>query len=124
MSSPAFSVAEYLDDETSLVLGTTLFVGKEPPKPDACVTVYDTGGNNPIDNMETAVESRQPTVQIRIRATTYASGYALAETISQKMALLLGKEGIKEAAQRADILAIGNDENQRQLFTINFDLFL
>lgn len=124
MSSPAFAVAEYLDDVTSLVVGTTLFVGKEPPNPDACVTVYDTGGNNPIDNMETPVESRQPTIQVRVRNKTYSAAYAQAEDICSKMALLLGQHGIKQASQVADILPIGNDENARILLTINFELFI
>lgn len=124
MSSPAYAVAEYLADVTSLVIGTTLFVGKEPPKPDACVTVYDTGGNAPIDNMETPVESRLPTIQVRVRNKTYSAAYAQAEDICSKMALLLGQHGIKQASQVADILPIGNDENARILLTINFELFI
>jgi len=124
MSSPAYAVAEYLDDVTSLVIGTSLFVSNEPPKPDACVTVYDTGGNAPIDNMETPVESRQPTIQVRVRNKTYSAAYAQAEDICSKMALLLGQHGIKQASQVADILPIGNDENARILLTINFELFI
>jgi len=124
MSSPAYAVAEYLDDVTSLVIGTSLFVSNEPPKPDACVTVYDTGGKAPIDNMETPVESRQPTIQVRVRNKTYSAAYAQAEDICSKMALLLGQHGIKQASQVADILPIGNDENARILLTINFELFI
>ena len=124
MSSPAYAVAEYLDDVTSLVIGSSLFVSKEPPAPDSCVTVYDTGGRDPIGNLDTAVESRQPTIQIRIRDVTYTAAYAVAENICAKMALLLGQHGIKQAVQMADILPIGSDENRRTLLTINFDLFV
>lgn len=124
MSSPAFSVAEYLADVTSLVIGSSLFVSKEPPAPDSCVTVYDTGGRDPIGNMETPVESRLPTIQVRVRNKTYSAAYAQAEDICSKMALLLGQHGIKQASQVADILPIGNDENARILLTINFELFI
>jgi hypothetical protein len=103
-----------------LVFGTNLFIGTEPPEPDAAVTLYDTGGHDPdIQN-----DLYQPTLQVKGRGGNYLAAYA---TMRAVMAYLTAERNITVGGTRylafwpvGDINALGRDEKNRALFTLNF----
>lgn len=114
-SSPA-------DDIAASILagaGITAYVGTEPPEPDTCVTLYDTGGDG-----ELAYRGYEnPTVQVRVRSFDYAAGYALAVQIRD---MLVTERRIVTAEYVysgfwlvSDVAKIGRDDKNRELFTFN-----
>ncbi len=113
---------DMLEAESALGLtfGTDLFIGSEPPEPDQCVTIYDTGGQSP----DVHIEYRRPTAQVRVRSNAYRDGWVLANDILEA---LNGKHEETWNSTRyltiwtlSDVLYIGKDQNDRFLFTVNF----
>ena len=79
MNSPAVDIAQYISNSGSSYLGlelaTDLFVSKMPDSPDACVTLYDTGGIAPQSNYA----YYRPTVMAHMRGAQggYQAAYAV-----------------------------------------------
>lgn len=90
MLSTSEDIKDMLESESSLGLTfqTDLFVGREPSKPDNCVTIFDTPGYPPMLTLGNDSQYYYPSVQIRVRNRDYQDGYAL---ISSIVALLHGK---------------------------------
>ena len=63
-----------------LVFATNLFIGKEPPAPKNCVTIFDTSGIAP-DLGLTDQGYERPSIQVRVRNTSYIAGWNLIERI-------------------------------------------
>ncbi|MHA1809369.1 MAG: minor capsid protein [Candidatus Heimdallarchaeaceae archaeon] len=121
MNPPSQDFKDILVDASIGTFGTDIFIGKEPDSPNACVTLYDTGGfppqvNNKLD---------YPTVQVRIRGEVrgYQNAYAKAENIKDA---LHAQGNITQGSTKysiwcmSDILFIGYDDKDRPLFTVNF----
>ncbi len=66
-----------------LTLGTNLFLGFEPDTPDTSVTLYDTSGLQPDNTFgnDTAPVLENPSLQVRTRATTFATSESLSRDI-------------------------------------------
>ncbi|MGA1036649.1 MAG: minor capsid protein [Ilumatobacteraceae bacterium] len=74
-------VGAYLETEIgSLTLGTNLFLGRMPDDPDTCVTVYEYGGDAPVNTMGS--DAMPPVEQPRIQILVRASGYSTARTLA------------------------------------------
>ena len=123
MNSPAVDIANILASSAFSygVVGTDLFVSREPLEPVNCTTIYDTGGYEP----ESAdVVYDRPTIMARVRNSSYASGYAKAQAIKTALhkANQITEGGTRYIAlwAQSDILFIGYDDSNRALFTINF----
>jgi hypothetical protein len=86
MNASSVDVKDILiaDSTLGLVFATSLFVGKEPSKPDNCVTIFDTPGFPPLLGLETN-GYEYPSVQIRVRNTTYLNGWNLVEKIKASL---------------------------------------
>jgi hypothetical protein len=86
MNASSVDVKDMLVADTTLglVFANNLFVGKEPAKPDKCVTIYDTPGFPPMIGLETK-GYEFPSVQIRVRNTTYLEGWSLIEKIKNSL---------------------------------------
>ena len=69
----------------SLVFPTNLFVGFEPPKPDNCVVIFDSGAMPPDLTMDKAEIYEHPRLQIRIRNLDYEAGFNLAILIKDTL---------------------------------------
>jgi len=83
MTSPATDLATYMAaGGLGLTVGTDLFVAMQPTTVLDCVTVYDTGGFPPNQSYSGEVFIGRPTVQIRVRNSAFATGYALAVAIN------------------------------------------
>lgn len=99
-----------------------LSVARELEKPVNTVTVYDTGGDG-VDTDE--VDVYRPTIQVRVRAADYLEGHRKARNVVSLLNRVgnISMDGGSIAAITATsgINAIGEDDNRRFLFTVNFD---
>jgi len=82
MNPPSVDIKDILVAHGSLGLtfDTDLFVGKEPTKPDDCVTIFDTPGFPPDKFHDQSVNYNRPSIQIRVR-NNYLTGWALVNDI-------------------------------------------
>ena len=64
-----------------LAFASTLFIGKEPVSPDDCVTIFDTPGEPPDTFYSNDAVYNRPSIQIRVRNTSYLSGWAIINNI-------------------------------------------
>ena len=84
MNASSVDIADIIasDSALALTLGTTLFVGKEPTKPDNIVTVIDTPGFPPQLTLAGQGENYYyPSVQIRVRNRDYRTGWQIIQDI-------------------------------------------
>ena len=125
MPSSAEDVAEYLEDQgigtRGAASGWAIFIGKEPSSPNNTITVYDTGGA-----MGNPDQLYDPTIQIRIRGHDYSGTYAKAVEIRDDLVVntdrVVGDWHYAGFFLISDIAKIDTDENNRDVFTINFRL--
>lgn len=117
MNSPAFDIASFLRTES---VETVIYVNEEPASPNNCVTVYDTGGADPM--VVDTVYS--PTIQVRVRNLSSPAAYAKQYQIRD--ILVAGKNEIINSTDyvavwlQGDIISIGRDENNRFILTSNY----
>lgn len=122
MNSPAYDIAQMISSISSMpAFGTGVYVGREPDTPDNTITVFDTGGFEPL------VTSfyEKPTVQVRVRNKSYSIGYQLLDEIKQSLhGSYTNEEGglIYAILVMADITGLGYDTNGRALLVLNFAL--
>jgi len=127
MSDPATDIAALIEELNLGTLGTDLFVNEEPGKPDATITVFDSGGVSP-DLTFDGENIYYPTVMVRVRGRTdkQAITYDLAESIRDALHGLYQTtvDGTVYLLVQAsgDIVRVGRDENNRPMFTVNFRL--
>jgi len=110
-----------------LTFATNLFIGREPTKPNNCVTIFDTPGFPPQLTLDAAGRDYYyPSVQIRVRNTSYADGWALANNI---MVSLHGRVYETSGGTLYTTVYCSSgpalldwDENNRARFIVNFNL--
>lgn len=119
--STSQDIANYLAAHAVGTFGTDIFIGREPPQPDSCVTIYDTGGLEPDTDDQILL---RPKFQIRVRNLTYEGGYAKQCAI-RDLLILVG--AIKTADSvfvgiwlDTDFIALGRDDKDRYLSTMNY----
>ena len=129
MTSPAKEIADYLDTQiTGLTSGTNLFIGSEPNAPADVVTVYDSGGFAPDQTMDGSYFVNRPTVQVRVRNTSYTTGRAEAETIRDTLREVvrqtLGSDyyGIFLSSDIVHLGKITTNAGLAHVWTLNFQL--
>ncbi len=119
--SPAQDIARFLHDAGHGVIGTSIFVGLEPPLPNTCITVYDTGGGD-ADTDE--VDIFTPSFQVRVRHPSYEAGHDLATDIRRTLLSLLKRTTNGRVyfgfAITADVAALMRDERERHVFVASY----
>jgi len=88
MNAASEDIKDILEAESSLglVYATDLFIGREPPKPKNCVTIYDAPGAPPLLTLEEEGEAYDyASVQVRVRNTKYSTGWELAKNIQNTL---------------------------------------
>lgn len=103
---------------------TPMYINKEPADPIECLTIYDTGGDpsNPKYILD------YPTIQIRSRAADYDTCF---QNIQECFEFLNGRPSETVNTTRftgimatTGLLSLGQDSNQKYLYTTNFRLFV
>jgi hypothetical protein len=129
MQAASIDIKDLLIDESSLGLAfaTNLFIGKEPSSPNNCVTIFDTASFPPMLTLDRNGNYEYPSVQIRIRNTSYQTAWDLANTIKD---LLHGSGQVtmENGTLYTSIICMSTptlldwDENNRARFIINFNI--
>jgi len=127
MNAGSIDIKDMLVAETdlALVFTTNLFIGREPAEPHNVVTIYDTNTSPPHTTFDGQVYNYD-TVQIRVRNKKYLDGYVLSQKI--KEALHARAQETWSGTLYSVILCtsgpamLGWDDNNRVLFSINFQL--
>ena len=133
-------VTTYLDAQSTALkklAGTTgnlskAFMGDAAPTPDTIVTLYETGGTDPIHVFTTGGQTRwyeQPTLQALSRSTSYQTARDNAEVVFTKLdglanTLLPTATGVFYLSIDAiqSPFSIGRDANNRHLVSVNFSI--
>lgn len=122
MNSPARDVVDYLLAQ-GLETGTwRIGWAREPQTPDSTVTIYDTGGGlaDPDCDMD------NPSIQVRVRENSYNAAYdkaiACRDALTAPNGVTINGTRYVGFWVQTDIAAIGYDENDRAILTINFNV--
>jgi len=121
-------ILDFLEDEGH-VSGSSGWVGvagDEPPSPDACITVRETGGPPPEQPPEGSSETMQDQVTFQVRGRGEKEGYELLRT---KMGDIygslhggdLGTDFLEVRATQGAPFYIGRDNSDRPLMTWNYE---
>jgi len=125
---PSKHVVNMLVSSLGYTFGTDIFIGAMPTEIGECAVVTDTGGVAPDLTFggSTAPLYERPTVQVLARAARYDTAYAKLENIKEVLHGRQGEvqEGVKYTVIEvsSDIARLGQDENSRWRFTLNFSL--
>ena len=68
-----------------LTFATNLFIGEEPITPKNCVTIFDTAGFAPQLTLTKGENYFYPSIQIRVRNTSYVTGWNLISDIKDSL---------------------------------------
>ena len=127
MNAPSVDIAAILEGSSSLGLtfNENLFVGREPSKPPNCVIIFDTPGLPPQLNL-TDQGYEHPSIQIRVRNSSYETGWALISEIKEILHGI-GQEIVGTVLYSAIYCAHGPflldwDDSSRARFVITFNL--
>jgi hypothetical protein len=74
-------LASYLQTQGVGTVGTDIFKSRQPKTPNACVTLYDTGGAE--QDKDLPIEDA--TMQVLVRSTTFALGRAKVDAIQSAL---------------------------------------
>lgn len=130
MNATSVDVAAMLVADTSLglIIGTNLFVGKEPTTPKNSVVILDSYGYPPSMSLAGKSEGAYyyPSVQIRLRNSDYREAMDLAQNI---ISSLHGRAQETWNGTLYSVVACKNgptfmtwDDNGLAHFVINFDI--
>ena len=115
-------VAKYLEDNTDLTIGVTLFKGNQPDTPANCVTLYDTGGGEP----EQEVSVDHPSIQVDCRGASnnYEATMERAREIfgllNRKMNITICTKDVMYSRAVSSPQSLGLDENGRWRVMTNY----
>ena len=118
MNAPTRDIKDYLVAETSLVFGTTLFIGILPEQTGLTVSLFDTSGMSPDPNA-----IRNPTVQVMVRGIVggYEAAYTQMETILTQLHALantiINSTNYIQIWKLTEPNHVGNDEKGRPIFS-------
>jgi len=122
MRPPSQDIAQIINNNVGeLTLQDNLFVQFSPDKPDFLVAVYDSPGSAPDMH-----NYRYEGVMVRVRCLKYANGWDMGNTIGLLLHAREGDvfNGVKYTGiwWTGNVEPVGLDENNRQLFSINFNI--
>ena len=127
MNPPSKDISDMLvAGSLSLVVGTNLFIGREPEAPNDCVTIFDTPGHPPEMYYSNEYRYFYPSIQIRVRDIEYLEGWDLINDIK----LLLHNRGqetrngtlYSAIACTIEPALLDWDQNNRARFVTTFDI--
>jgi len=112
--------------DTTLTLGTNLFLGRLPDTPDTCVAIYETAGESPIDvfGADSAPPIENAGVMCHTRAAAYSDCQSLAvdimKTLSKVINETLTSTYYYKVEPEQSPFGLERDEQERMVFSCNF----
>ena len=102
-------------------IATPIKLGRQPDDPATVITLIDTGGMEPSDELTVV---HQPTIQVLIRAEDYDTARGLAQDVRAaahgKVAVVYEGVHFMVISLMAEPGSIGQDEKGRDEFSANF----
>lgn len=125
--SAAYDIARHIGvqglGQWAATSGWGIYCAEEPAAPDSVITVYDTGGRDPLLYGE---DVRQPTIQVRVRSHSYLDAYAKHRAIADAMHQIFGRvidtHFYVGVWMTGDIISLGRDGNDRYRLTANYQI--
>ena len=128
MNSSSVDIKEMLETyESELSSGVTLypiFIGKEPATPVETISIFETGIMSPQLTFDKTEIYEHPTIQIRVRSTSYPEGWQVIAGIKD---ILHGRANETWNGAFYTLIRCSNgpalldfDKNQRVRFVCNF----
>ncbi len=108
------------------ISGWAIEIGTMPDKPDKVIVINDTGGLAP--NPKWLLDF--PTLQILVRGAvgtylvTFREAKAVKDLLLGITATVLNLDNWVSVTQSGDLMSIGRDDNQRPIFSVNFNLII
>lgn len=110
----------------SLVLGTNMFVNRQPSEPDVAVTIFDTPTYPPSTSLSGQATYQYASLQIRVRGIDYSDCFSLSQQI---MISLHGRAQQSWSETLYSAILCSNppvllefDDNNRFHIVINFEI--
>lgn len=117
MNPTSVDIAHHIE---SFVIEPLCYVSEEPADPNNTVTIYDTGGSDPV----VVGDLYAPTIQIRVRNLDYESAYqkmqAIVLILCVPKSFTINDTNYVGVWQQGDIISLGKDQNNRYILTANF----
>lgn len=112
--------------DTTLTLGTNLFLGRMPDSPATCVAIYETGGNAPINvfggNTSPPIENAG--LMCHTRASSYSDCQSLAVDIMKTLTKVINETLTSTTYYKIEAnqspFGLERDEEERMIFSCNF----
>ena len=125
MNSPGHDIALLIAAASIGTFGSEsawgVFVGREPAKPDSCITVYDTSGGEP-DTDE--LDWFRPTFQVRVRGVSYQDAYdkqiAIRDALIYASPVDVTGGRFVGIMMTSDVMSIGGEDSKRHILTANY----
>ena len=114
--------------DTSLVVGTNLFLGRLPEDPDTCVAIYEYSGEAPTNTFGTSTlpVMENPRIQVVARASAYSDASDLAVDVWKQLQKVDNETLSSTRYQRIDSVqspfALNRDERERMVMVCNFQV--
>ena len=112
--------------DTTLTLGTNLFLGRLPETPDTCVALIETAGQSAVDAMggSSLPAYTRPRAQTIVRAAAYSDASSLAEDIYKQFQKIDNESLSGVYYLRTDGLQspfyLDRDVQERAIFSCNY----
>lgn len=116
-----------VDIASLLTAESNIYYGDLPDTPDNVIALYPTGGFDSFHTLGTQAPSHEnPTLQIRLRDSSYANGISRAEAIKDvldgKTSTTINSNNYISIFMIGDINQLARDSWNRANFTLNFQI--
>jgi len=105
--------------------GWAIYISQEPASPDEVVTLYDSGGPEPLYLMDDT-DLFRPNLQARIRGAAggyleaWAKAQEVADTLGHLAPQTIGGTWYAGVWQQTEVTFLRYDDNNRPVLTVNF----
>lgn len=115
------------EEDLGLVFGGNLHIGREPARPDNCLTIYDApGGGVDLTSRGDRERYYRHEIQVRVRNASYMGAWTLVNAVVDRLHARAGEtwNSVFYSLIRASSapFVLEWDENNRVIFVANFNV--
>lgn len=125
------AIGDYLQTNGHGTLGTSLFLGRMPETPDACVTVFEYEGAAPLEAFGAGASIVDlPRIQVVVRGARddYPGARDKAAAIRDALASIteqsISNVRVMRVKALGHVLPLGYDSQDRPTIAVNFECFI
>jgi len=109
-------------------INTNTYTNDMPDAPDNCVCIYNTGGYETEYVMNNDIDYERPTIQIRVRNTSYETAdaqlVAIKQILDKQSETTINSTKYMTFYCISDILRIGRNDRERTVLAVNYEINL